>query len=461
MSRCSPRFETLLQTTRRTPLTELDTLLPEISLQVSPIDLNEQLQTEKQPLASKQETAAFKLPAQLRPPVRHHSFFRRQYSTQSIQTAIGVSQYISRRGRLLTSEQNTTPTFVAVARRYQLKGRAEARGRSSFTAHARWTIDTGSLDPRFLRFKSPRSRQYLIRLPRSIARRSDQEKLAKFLALRDLREHRDSAASKKSIADCRHLRVNRRYFYNDRDSAERSKLLVAIRTGASDRRRPSFLQARGARALQELSFSKLYNFPNRHQLTFLPAESRNQLKTPFVNASQPTPHRIIDRARSVLQHRHANKRTPYYRLSPDRVLRKLPFFLNPASKRAGRSGKKARSLLSKLEGKRNTYLRLLRFAPVNKKGLYQVLFTHAQRALQRAQNRLVTFKALQAPTPAAVHGPLGIVRHSSQKVKTPFPAHFDNNTFRYLASRRRFTKKCMRLQAARRATIFDTSRPRL
>lgn len=65
------------------------------------------------------------------------TFFVRGFSTKSLRGTSGVARYISRRNRLFASDLRTASAFVSVASRYQIKGRAEARGRSSFTARAR------------------------------------------------------------------------------------------------------------------------------------------------------------------------------------------------------------------------------------------------------------------------------------------------------------------------------------
>lgn len=187
------------------------------------------------------------------------------------------------------------------------------------------------MDPRFLRFKSPRSRQYLLRLPASITRRSDQEKLTKFLTLRDLRDGRDSAASKKSMAESRRVRVARRYFYTERDRLKQFRVLTTLRMETSMRRRPAFLQARSAGVRQELITSKLYNFPNRRQLTPLSKED-NKLQEINFNLLRAAPHLVIEGTRSILQHRTASKRIASSRYPTDRVLRRLPFYLNAEPK---------------------------------------------------------------------------------------------------------------------------------
>jgi hypothetical protein len=46
----------------------------------------------------------------------------------------------------------------------------------------------GALDPRFLRYKSPRSRQYLLRLPESFTVATAEEKRTKFATYRERRQ---------------------------------------------------------------------------------------------------------------------------------------------------------------------------------------------------------------------------------------------------------------------------------
>lgn len=251
-----------------------------------------------------------------------------------------------------------------------------------------------------------------------------------------------------SIAESRRLRTTRRYFYNDRDPSAYAEILSGARAAVSTRRQPTFLHTRGAGVTTVLSTAKEYNFPNRRQLTFVPAQARTEQNTPWFSIAKNRPHHVVESARSILQHRAAKKRVNPHVYKADNVLRKLPFSLNPVLKRAGRTGKKAFSLLTKLENKRNTYLRLLRFAPASKKKEYQILFTRAQRSFQRAQSRLINIRV--ARMHQLTRGNAGVT------VST-----FHNRTFRYLTLQRRFTKRCMRLEAARRRMVFDTSRPRL
>lgn len=176
-------------------------------------------------------------------------------------------------------------------------------------------------------------------------------------------------------------------------------------------------------------------------------------------------------ARSILQYRTAEKRISSHVYVADRALRKLPFTLCPEPKRAGRLGRKARSVLANLEGRRNRYLRLLRFAAAGEKEHYQLLFIRAQRALRQAQNRLITSRISQLYAPETIgstsKAAILLDGDSSQptlrlSTSTSLATRaFHCDTFRYLATQRRFTEGCMRLQAVKRRMIFDTSRPRL
>lgn len=250
-----------------------------------------------------------------------------------------------------------------------------------------------------------------------------------------------------------------------------------LRAAAITRRHPAFLRVRSAVVSQRLVEAEKYNFPNRGQLAFLTGtHSHGSLYTTPV---QSATHRVVASARLILQYRTAKKRIASHVYVADRALRKLPFTLRPEPRRAGRLGKKANSVLARLENKRNSYLRLLRFATTGKKEHYLRLFTRAQRALRRAQNRLTASRTLQLYAPEAVGRlskaavllggdsvqPSLEVFTSKDRSLLGSPAFAANSfycdTFRYLATQRRFTRSCMRLQAVRRRMIFDTSRPRL
>lgn len=295
--------------------------------------------------------------------------------------------------------------------------------------------------------------------------------------MREIRDNRDSAASKKRIDESRRFRTTRRYFYNDRDPDSYKTALINLRMAASTRRYPALLCARSAVVSQRLIEAERHNFPNRRQLAFL--TGTHSCVSLYTNPVQSATHHVVAGARSILQYRTAEKRTPPHMYVTGRALRKLPFTLRPGPKRAGRLGRKAISMLASLENKRNRYLRLLRFAAASKKEHYQLLFTRAQRALRQAQNRLATSRTLKLYAPETAGSiPKAAVLLGDASAQ-PAPGLFSRkgrslsgshslaansfycDTFRYIATQRRFTKGCMRLQAIRRRMIFDTSRPRL
>lgn len=123
-------------------------------------------------------------------------------------------------------------------------------------------IDAGSLDPRFLRYKSPRNRQYILRMPVSFLRDTAEEKLLKLLKYRALQANRqDTAAGRR-------FRVTRRYFY--KPNAVTLAPLSAVRELVTARRTPTFLRDLLPAISQARSAAEFYNFPNRRQTTFFP-----------------------------------------------------------------------------------------------------------------------------------------------------------------------------------------------
>ena len=71
--------------------------------------------------------------------------------------------------------------------RYRVQGRVEARGRTNFVAKSTKMLVGSAVDTRFLRAKSPRSRQYVLRLPVGVLAVAKQEKLTKLIAYRRTR----------------------------------------------------------------------------------------------------------------------------------------------------------------------------------------------------------------------------------------------------------------------------------
>jgi len=94
-------------------------------------------------------------------------FFARPFSTQAKKAADIVGGLLQRRSRLafMEDELQTPTTFITVTARYRVLPRIEARGKTSFVGATRPSMSHTYLDPRSVRAKSPRSRQYLLRAP--------------------------------------------------------------------------------------------------------------------------------------------------------------------------------------------------------------------------------------------------------------------------------------------------------
>ena len=100
-------------------------------------------------------------------PMNRVGFFARPFSTQAKKAADIVGGLLQRRSRLASTEDTSQAptTFLAVTARYRVLPRIEARGKTSFVGATRPSMSHTYLDPRSVRAKSPRSRQYLLRAP--------------------------------------------------------------------------------------------------------------------------------------------------------------------------------------------------------------------------------------------------------------------------------------------------------
>lgn len=116
------------------------------------------------------------------------SFFSRPFSSYVHRATALLGRLIYQRKRFTGVDEDSAPTFTAVTGRYRVKARVEARGRTNFSFSSKGTMVGGALDPRFLRYKSPRSRQYLLRLPESFALASADEKRAELAVYRARRQ---------------------------------------------------------------------------------------------------------------------------------------------------------------------------------------------------------------------------------------------------------------------------------
>jgi ribosomal protein S4 len=127
-SRSTPRFEMMLRTTRRDPRRE-----------VSPV-------------------VSFGA-------VNSNNFFARHFSTVASNKAFSRLLQYRRRFAALT-ENNTATPYKSVISRYRAANRTEGRDKTSFVTR-RKSFASSRLDGRFVRTKSPRNRQYLVRTPSS------------------------------------------------------------------------------------------------------------------------------------------------------------------------------------------------------------------------------------------------------------------------------------------------------
>jgi ribosomal protein S4 len=162
-SRKRRRFETVLQTTRRLPVAE------------------------KAPWVS---TAAERAP-----------FFARHFSTFSNRGLMLTSRWIHRNKRFVSLEEGwrTVPPVSQVIARNRVLSRIEARGRTSYLNTKRKAITASSLDTRFIRAKSPRSRQYLIRASQRVLQSSKQLKLADLVSYRSLLSRNAGGVKKAAL----------------------------------------------------------------------------------------------------------------------------------------------------------------------------------------------------------------------------------------------------------------------
>jgi ribosomal protein S4 len=126
-SRSTPRFEMMLRSTRRDPRREV---FPVVGFGV--VDSN--------------------------------NFFTRQFSTSAASKAF--SRLVQHRRRFAALLENNTATpYKSVTSRYRAANRTEARDKTSFLSARTKSFASSRLDGRFVRTKSPRNRQYLVRAP--------------------------------------------------------------------------------------------------------------------------------------------------------------------------------------------------------------------------------------------------------------------------------------------------------
>jgi hypothetical protein len=116
------------------------------------------------------------------------SFFARPFSTTARRPLIFAARWLAQRSRFIPFNmvRETTP-YIRGFVRYRVQARVEARGRTNFIAKSIKMLVGSAMDTRYLRAKSPRSRQYILRLPADIITTTRQRSLSKLLTYRHLR----------------------------------------------------------------------------------------------------------------------------------------------------------------------------------------------------------------------------------------------------------------------------------
>lgn len=171
----------------------------------------------------------------------------------------------------------------------------EARGRTNYVATKWSAISNGLLDLRFVRSKSPRSRQYLIRTPKNLLQLNKTEKLANLVFYRELLSQRFIP---NTLEKRRWTRVNRR------TSAETLK-------GRLSHRKNIMLQTlrasyRTRRAQAALHFRRAHLFGVARNST---RSARAETLQKLVRRPQGFKEFSLSTVRPILQHRIARART--------------------------------------------------------------------------------------------------------------------------------------------------------
>lgn len=299
LSRRDPRLETVLQTTRRVPETELEQFVPTLVPDSGEVTLEkERLLAQKiaeedaaifarskkfvfvKKVRAPKLTAAEIAAAELEQLFDTHiternfrdnqrsSFFQRSYSTTTSRTLISTAKLIALQGRLATPEGEQSTPFNDLTARARVKARLAARGRVNFVASTDFMINAGGLDPRFLRYKSPRNRQYELRkVPTPVAKMAAASRFTELARFHEKREYLLSQRTSDQIA-----RLRRRHFYIGTPITADPTIPPAVadaREYTPLRRTLTALRAQSALAKQQALDAQFHNFPNRKQLTFV------------------------------------------------------------------------------------------------------------------------------------------------------------------------------------------------
>jgi hypothetical protein len=198
------------------------------------------------------------------------SFFQRAYSTTTAQALISTAKLIALQGRLAAADGEQSTAFSELSARTRVKARLAARGRTNFIASTDFMVNAGGLDPRFLRYKSPRSRQYGIRKSgTNTSKAGANEKFTEVTLLHQRRAHLLPTQEAKQL-----LRLRRRHFYIDTPETAgtaTARALTEVRFRNPARRIPTALNVRAATVRPQALSAQTNNFPNRAQLTFTPS----------------------------------------------------------------------------------------------------------------------------------------------------------------------------------------------
>ena len=190
-------------------------------------------------------------------------FFVRPFSTSAQRPVAFISRWLLQRQRLVSfeDERPVAPYFLALGR-YRVQPRVEFRGKINFVAKPTAMMLGSALDARFLRAKSPRSQQYVLRLSAGAIHISKQEKITKLATF-----HRLRSVRALPFVQERWVRSRRRYFFHQHTPQEQfvapqatlaksRGMLLTRYTLTTVRARRSVTAWREAKAAQ-------HNFPNR------------------------------------------------------------------------------------------------------------------------------------------------------------------------------------------------------
>jgi hypothetical protein len=297
----TPRFETVLQSTRRVATTEVTPLIYMAD-------------------------------------IKKTSFFARAFSTQARRITFAVSRRLQQQYRLIPAEDlvldeptkidetnedeevvdSTSSTFDAISTRYRVLPRIEARGRTNFTLEGKRAMIGGFLDLRFSRWKSPRSRQYLTRIQTEGLQRMKQVQIGNLLTLNKLTKQRSAV---KSFG---WTRWDRRYVSETRTIGKvQLKLHSRVQLAVTHKRALTSLKWHKSlvrntvykKALARCELSTLpMRFLHHQQLTSCTTEKEtlHALTAQQINKIRrevPQNQRIVTTPCNVLQNRSAEQRT--------------------------------------------------------------------------------------------------------------------------------------------------------